>query len=222
MAETLKLDVRPRTVVRKANKQLRREGQVPVHIFGHGVESQAMQAEERNLRQVMRQAGTSGLIQVNVDGSAHNVMVREVQRHPVTGRLVHVDLYQVRMDVKTRVRLPLVFVGEAPGVSLHDGVVLHLMEAINVEALPGDLPHHIEVDISGLEELDQALHVSDMVVPGTVTILDDAEEMVVKIQPPRKVEEEVVTEEAAAEAAGEAPTEAGEGASSSEAAPSEE
>jgi len=222
MAETLKLDVRPRTVVRKANKQLRREGQVPVHIFGHGIESQAMQAEERNLRQVMRQAGTSGLIQVNVDGSAHNVMVREVQRHPVTGRLVHVDLYQVRMDVKTRVRLPLVFVGEAPGVSLHDGVVLHLMEAINVEALPGDLPHHIEVDISGLEELDQALHVSDMVVPGTVTILDDAEEMVVKIQPPRKVEEEVVTEEAAAEAAGEAPTEAGEGASSSEAAPSEE
>src|SRR5581483_10358268 len=101
MADRLTLEVAPRGALRKANKQLRREGEVPVHVFGHGLESQALQANERELRHVLHQAGKTGLIQVKVDGQANNVMVRNVQRHPVTGRLVHVDLYQVRMDVKT-------------------------------------------------------------------------------------------------------------------------
>ncbi|MBV9120237.1 MAG: 50S ribosomal protein L25 [Chloroflexi bacterium] len=199
MAEALKLVVAERTAARKANKQIRREGQVPVHVFGHGMESVGLQAEEKELRGIIRRAGGTGLIQVEVDGKSHNVMVREVQKHPVTGRLTHVDLYRVRMDHKTRARVPLAFVGEAPGVTMHDGVLLHALEALNIEALPGDLPHNLEVDISVLAELDQALHVRDISVPAAVTVLDDPEEVVVKIQPPRRVEEPEVSEEAVEE-----------------------
>jgi len=198
MADTLTLEVAPRSAKGKANKALRRSGSVPVHVFGHGIESQGLQAEEKALRHVVHQAGASGLIDMQVEGKPQKVMVRKVQRHPVNGKLIHVDFYQVRMDTKTRVRLALVFVGEAPGVKLLDGTLLHAVEAINVEALPGDLPHHLEVDISVLEELDQALHIRDLAIPDKLTVLDDPDEMVAKIQPPRKVEEEVVAPEAAA------------------------
>jgi len=214
MADTLTLDAAPRAATGKANKALRRSGYVPVHVFGAGIESKALQAEDRVLRHVIGRAGLTGLIKMDLDGKSENVMVRNVQRHPVTGQLIHVDLYKVRMDVKTKVRLPLVFVGDAPGVSVHDGVLLHSVEALQIEALPGDIPHSIEVDVSVLTELDQALHVRDIVVPGTLTVLDDPETLVVKVQPPRKVEEEVVAEEAeAAEAAAE-----GEAAAAAEAA----
>ncbi|MFI5267962.1 MAG: 50S ribosomal protein L25 [Chloroflexota bacterium] len=207
MADTLTLEVAPRSAKGKANKALRRSGTVPVHVFGNGIESQGLQAEEKALRRVVHQAGASGLIDMQVEGKAQKVMVRKVQRHPVNGKLIHVDFYQVRMDTKTRVRLALVFVGEAPGVKLHDGTLLHAVEAVNVEALPGDLPHHLEVDISVLEELDQALHISDLALPANITVLDDPEELVVKIQPPRKVEEAAVAGEAAAPE-GAAPAEA--------------
>ena len=207
MADTLTLEVAPRSAKGKANKALRRSGSVPVHVFGHGIESQGLQAEEKALRNVVHQAGASGLIDMQVEGKPQKVMVRKVQRHPVNGKLIHVDFYQVRMDTKTRIRLALMFVGDAPGVTMLDGTLLHAVEAINVEALPGDLPHHIEVDVSGLEELDQALHIRDLVIPGNVTVLDDPDELVVKIQPPRKVEEAVAGEEAAPEGA--APAEGG-------------
>ncbi|HEX6513581.1 MAG TPA: 50S ribosomal protein L25 [Chloroflexota bacterium] len=210
MADSLTLGVAPRSATGKANKALRRSGYVPVHVFGHGIESQSMQVEEKELRHVLHQAGSTGLIQLAVDGQRHNVMVRYVQRHPVTSKLIHVDLYQVRMDVKTRVRLPLLFVGEAPGVKVHDGVMIPQVDALNIEALPGDIPHHVEVDVSVLEELDQALHVRDLIVPDSVTVLDDPDELIVKIQPPRKVEEEAVVEEEAAAEEGAAPAEAAE------------
>jgi large subunit ribosomal protein L25 len=180
-----------------------------VHIFGHGIESQGLQAEEKALRHVVQQAGASSLIRMQVDGKDQNVMVRKIQRHPVNGKLIHVDFYQVRMDTKTRVRLALTFVGEAPGVKILDGTLLHAVEVVNVEGLPGDLPHHLEVDVSVLEELDQALHIRDLAVPANLTVLDDPDELVVKIQPPRKVEAEAgAVEEAAPEGA--APAQAAE------------
>lgn len=202
MADRLTLDAAPRETLRKGNKALRREGTVPLHVFGHGVDSQSLQAPERELRHVLRQAGTSALIELTVDGKKDNVMVRHVQRHPVNGRLIHVDLLHVRMDQTIKARIPLVFVGEAEGVTLHDGVLQHLVEAVNVEGLPADLPHNIEVDISGLAELDATLHVRDLVAPGRITIIDDPEELVAKVQPPRKAEEAAApSEEAAAEGA---------------------
>jgi len=201
MADTLTLDAAPRSAVGKANKALRRSGFVPVHVFGHGMESEALQAEEKTLRHVLHQAGGTGLIQMQLEGKSQNVLVRGVQRHPVNGKLIHVDLYRVRMDQKTRVRLPLVFVGESPAVKVLDGMLQHQIEAVQVEALPGDLPHNIEVDISVLEELEQSLFVRDLVVPPNVTVLDNPDDLIAKVQPPRKAEEGLPEEAAAAEGA---------------------
>src|SRR5438034_2756976 len=120
MADSLTLDVAPRSATGKANKALRRSGSIPVHLFGPGIEPHALQAEEKTLRHMVHQAGTTGLIKLVVDGKSENVMIRKVQRHPVSGKLIHVDFLRVRMDVKTRVRLPILFVGEAPGVKVHD------------------------------------------------------------------------------------------------------
>jgi large subunit ribosomal protein L25 len=189
------------------------------------MESKSLQAEEKTLRHVIHQAGSSGLIGLTVDGQDYNVMVRKIQRHPVTGQVIHVDLYRVRMDQKTRIRVPLAFVGDAPGVTIHDGMLLHAIEAVNVEALPADMPHHIEVDVSVLADLDQALHIRDLTVPANVAVLDDPDELIVKIQPPRKVEEELAPAEEAAPQA--APVEAAAEASaeaqpSAEAAPAAE
>src|SRR5207302_7347231 len=140
----------------------------------------------------------TGLIKISLDGQPQNVMIRHVQRHPVSGKLIHVDLYRVRMDQKTKIRLPLHLVGEAPGVTVLDGVLLHAMDAVNIEALPGDVPHHIEVDISVLADLDQTIYVRDLPVPAGVTVLDDPDGLVLKVQPPRKVEvEEVAVAEGA-------------------------
>src|SRR5712692_1058346 len=194
MADSQTLDVAPRSAKGKANKALRRSGFVPVHVYGPGIEPQAVQAEEKTLRNVIHQAGTTGLIKLGVDGKSENVMIRKVQRHPVSGKVLHVDFLRVRMDVKTRVRLPIQFVGEAPGVKVHDGV----------------LPHHVEIDVSVLEELDQSLHVRDLVIPDKLTVLDDLDELIVKVQPPRKIEEEAVAEEEEAAAEGAAPAEEGE------------
>jgi large subunit ribosomal protein L25 len=204
MADTLTLEAAPRSAAGKHNKALRRSGQIPVHVFGHGIESLALQAPEHELRHVLHQAGGTALIKMQLEGKSQNVMVRKVQRHPVNGKLIHVDLYQVRMDVKTKIRLPIQLVGDAPGVTDLDGVLLHGMDALNIEALPGDIPHHVDVDISVLKELDQTLYVRDLQVPDNLVVLDDPDTLVVKVQPPRRVEAAAEGAEAAAEGA--APT----------------
>ena len=214
MADLLTLETAARTATGKSNKALRRSGQVPLHVFGHGIESQNLEADEIALTKILHKAGSSGLIKLQVGGKAQNVLVRKVQRHPVNHRLIHVDLYQVQMDQKTRVRLPLVFVGDAPAVKMLDGMVQHHLDALNVEALPGDLPHNIEVDLSGLTELDQSLFVRDIRISDKLRVLEEPDELVVKVQATR-----VSAEEAPTPAEGEAPaapsTEAQGGASES-------
>ncbi|MHB8620951.1 MAG: 50S ribosomal protein L25 [Chloroflexota bacterium] len=185
MTNVLELEVAPRTAAGKANKALRRQGQVPVHVIGHGVNSMPLQADEKLLRRTLERAGGSSLVKLSGVGDARTVLVRAVQRHPVTGALIHVDFYQVRMDEKTVIQLPLAFVGEAPAVKTLGGTLMHAIEAVHLEALPGDLPRHIEVDLGVLVELEQAIHIKDLPIPVKARLLNDPEELVVKVMPPK-------------------------------------
>jgi large subunit ribosomal protein L25 len=144
------------------------------------------------------------------DAASHaNVIIRDVQRNPMTGEPVHVDFYQVRMTEKLKAEVPLVFVGEAPASKLKNVSLLHAMNTLQIEALPDDLPHNIEVDISSLAVPEQALHVKDIKVSDKITILTDADQMIIKVSEVRKVVEEVAPtaaegeEAAAAEEGGE-------------------
>ncbi|KPJ52218.1 MAG: hypothetical protein AMJ37_03355, partial [Dehalococcoidia bacterium DG_18] len=147
------------------------------------------------------------------------VMVRDIQRDPLNDALLHVGFFQVEMTHRVRAEVPLLFLGEAPAAKTSRAMLIQNLTVLQVEALPADLPRNIEVDLSGLEELDQAIHVRDLPVDKAVEVLTDADQVVVHVMEIRAEVEEVVEEvEAEAVEAEEAPSEEGEGKAESEAA----
>src|SRR3990172_2863685 len=209
------LSVEPRQVAGKKVKQLRRAGVLPANIYGHGLSSVAVQVSMEELEKTLRAAAANEVIDVKVAGErgARPVVVHHIQRHALTSSPLHADFYQVSLREKMRADVPLVVVGRSEAVETYSGVLVSGIEALHVEALPLDIPARIEVDITPLAELESAIHVRDLIVPGNVAVLTDPGVVVVKVASPRVVEEEEVAAAAPAEgeeAAAEAPAEAGE------------
>jgi large subunit ribosomal protein L25 len=199
----MELATQPRTVLGKKVKALRRQGIVPVHVFGPGSPSESLQASTVEVQQVLRTTGSTSMFKL-VTGTgragSYDVMIRDVQRDPVTGALLHVDLYRVNLSVSVTVDLPVVLVGLSPAVDNHLGTLVHGINVLHIEGLPGDLPPSIEVDTSILTEPHQAIHARDIELPKGITLLSDPDQLIVNVVPPRGAEE-VVTE-----AEGEVPT----------------
>jgi large subunit ribosomal protein L25 len=208
--DKIELAVANREVLGKRVRHLRRQGITPVHLFGHGIKSLALQCETDELERVLSRAGHTGLVSLKIghEKRSRSVVIREFDRDWRKGQLLHVDLYQVRMGEKIKLEVPIALVGEAPALEFKAHVLDHELETLNVECLPAKIPSSIEVDISSLIEADQAIRVKDVIVDKDVTILNDPDLVVVKIsyRHVEKIEEEaveVVEEEAVAE--GEAP-----------------
>lgn len=180
MAE-LELKSSPRTVVGKEVKALRRNGVTPLVMYGSNVDALALQADSKELARVLRQAGGSRLITVDTGSGSQQALAREVQREPITGQILHVDLYAVSMTEAINVEVPLVLDGKSPAVDRGEGVLVTGLGLVEIEALPGDLIDNIHVDLSGLNKVGDALHVKDLQVPTTIKILTDPEEMVARI-----------------------------------------
>ena len=206
----LTLQAQLRTITGKKVRQLRRQGLVPANIYGRGVESTPIQLDLRHLRQALLTAGTSTVIDVHVttadgseDGKTHPVLIEKVSRHPGTGQVLHVDLHQVDLNRPVHTAVPLVLAGESPAVKL-GGVLMHAVDSLEVEALPRALPHSIEVDISGLAELDTQITAGEVSLPPGVKLISDPETVIAHVVA-SKLEQEVAAEaaEAAAEAAAE-------------------
>lgn len=193
-----------RDILGKRVKHLRRQGITPVHLFGHGIKSLALQCDNRELEGVLGHAGQTALISLKVDQEKkpRTVVVREFDRDWRKGQLLHVDFYQVRMTEKLKLEVPIVLVGEAPALKSKASMLEHELETLTVECLPGKIPANIEVDVGSLTEPDQAIRVKDLVLDKDVAVLNDPELVVVKIgwHHVEKLEEEAV--EAAAEVAG--------------------
>jgi large subunit ribosomal protein L25 len=211
------LRAQPRVVRGKKVRFLRREGLVPASLYGPGVAPAALQLPARELDHALRQMTTTTLAALEIDGEpTRQVLVREVQRHPVNERTLHVDFFAMPMDVTIRADVPVHFIGEAPAVTTLGGTLVRSAETVQVEALPTDLPQRFEVDLSGLTEFHHAIHASDLDLPRGVTLLTPGETALVTVLPAR-VEAEVAAEAAAeappaAESAGPAgPSPAGEG-----------
>jgi len=167
MAKQTALAVSPRELTGKATKRLRAQGILPATIFGQGTPSQTIQVSARDFEQLRTGHHTSGVIVLNIAGTQQPQMtlVRHVQRDPVTEKILHIDF--LRIDLKERVtaRLPLHFEGAAPGVRVEGGVLLHLLEALEVECAVGDIIPFLAVDISALEKIDALLHAKDIKLP---------------------------------------------------------
>ncbi|MBA7520226.1 General stress protein CTC [subsurface metagenome] len=199
--EQIELQATTREMFGKKVRFLRRQGVIPIHLFGHNVESVALQCDAAQLQRVLAQAGKTRLINLKLDRAKRprNVVVREVQRDLRTGGLLHVDFYQLRMAEKIKVDVPIVLVGEAPALKSKENTLSQELNSLTVECLPKQIPANVGVDLSPLTEAGQAIRVKDLVLDEEVTILSNPEVLVVKVnlRPREKVVEEVVAEEAA-------------------------
>jgi len=201
--DEIELKVTKRDILGKKVRFLRRQGITPVHLFGHGIESQALQCDTARLQQVLAEAGKTKLINFKIDGEkkARSVIVREVEIEMPRRGLVHVDFYQVRKAEEMKVEVPVVLVGEAPALKSRENTLLQELDTLSVECLPTKIPASVELDISSLTEADEVLRVKDIELEKGVTVLNDPEVVVAKISA-RRVEEVV---EEAVEAPEEAP-----------------
>jgi large subunit ribosomal protein L25 len=200
-------------VLGKKVKALRRAGVTPANIYGHNVDSVAIQVPTEDLKHVIKTAGRNEIVYLRLDGDEPRpTFVRDIQHHPVADRILHVDFFQISLKEKVRMDVPIHLLGVPPAVDTYGGILVHGLDHISVEALPTDVPSAIEIDVSVLAEIDQAVHVSDLVIPEDVTLLTDPEQVVAKVSPPAvEIVEEVEEEEAAegeeGEEAAEAPAE---------------
>lgn len=210
----IELKVASREILGKRVKHLRRQGITPVHVFGHGIESLALQCDTKELERVLSRAGQTRLIDLKLakEKKPRTVVVREFDRDWRRGELVHVDFYQVKMEEKIRLEIPVVLIGEAPALKAKTNMLDHALGTLTVECLPAKIPGSIEVDISSLTELDQAIRVKDITLDKDITVLNNPDLVVAKIslRPVEKVEEKVVEEVVEAEAKAEVAEEAAE------------
>lgn len=171
----LTLSANSRSVTGRKVRRLRPEGIIPVVIYGGGDPPRNAQVEDAEFERVLRDGGNSQLVKVDLEGEDINVLVREIQRHPVRHNLLHADFYTVNMSETQQVSVPLVTVG-AVTVSA-DLVMVQSMDSVEIEALPADIPAAIEVDVSRLETPESPpITVADLPTIAGVSYISDADE----------------------------------------------
>lgn len=203
------LQVAERTTLGKQVKQLRRKGIIPANLYGRHLPSQALQLDLYTFDRFLAGHRATQVVDLQLGngkkGEVFNALIRHIARQPRSGKILHVDFLRVSMSEPVTVRVPVTVKGTAPAVTVEGGVLLHLLDTLEVESLPGDIPEALEADISNLANIDDMLYVRDIALPRGVTLLSDAEEPVIKVVAPRAVlAEEAATaaaEAAAAEAA---------------------
>lgn len=180
----------------KKTAVLKHQGRIPAVVYGPGVKNVAIDIDEKEFKKVFHKAGESSLIELAVEGEKEKkpVLVHEIQKDPVSDRIIHIDFFQASLKEEVEVAVPLVFEGVALAEKDLGGTVVKNMLEIEVKALPQNLPHEIKVDISSLNTFEDHILVKDLVLPKDVTVLKKPEEIVVAVLPPQKVEEELAKE----------------------------
>ena len=198
MAEKFELAAQHRNTVGSGIKALRRSGKVPGVVYGHNIASSSIQLDTRDLGNVLRKVGRNSLITLDIDGSQRMVLRREVQRDPVTRALLHIAFYEVSMTEKITASVRILIIGEtvSPDLKSGAGVLLQERSSIEIECLPSDLFDTITIDVTKFK-IGDVVRLKDLAIPSGVTVLESADEEIVRIQ--RFVEAKV--EEGGAESA---------------------
>jgi large subunit ribosomal protein L25 len=211
----LQLKASVRDLLGKRSRRLYGQGKLAAVVYGHNAKPTPLVLDRLEFQKVFVKSGRTHLVDLVVDGDkAEKVLVREIQTHPRRLGPIHVDFYQVNLEEKITVEVPVHLVGESAAVKRGDADILQPLHTLRVECLPSDIPEAFEVDLTPLEEIESELRISDLKVPKGVTVLIDPEELVVKIIKKRemKIEEEVPAVEAAVGVEGEAAAEGEAGA----------
>lgn len=199
--EKIELQAQKREQIGKSLNSLRREGFLPSVVYGHNFETVPVQVKYADFEKVFKKAGESTLINLKLGDKEEPVVIKDIQKNPVTGRIIHTDFYKVSLIEKIKANVPVVFVGESEAVKA-GGILVKNINEFEVEALPGDLPHEITVDISVLNNMGDHIFVRDLLIfPGEgsreagiasdkVKIMANPDEMVALVQEPRPEEVE--------------------------------
>ncbi|MBN1485168.1 MAG: 50S ribosomal protein L25 [Chloroflexia bacterium] len=186
------LNAQIREILGKKVRGLRREGWVPGNLYGRGVESTAVKMLYGDIDDVYKEAGTSQMIRVQLEGKEKTLpaFIREVQRDVISQDLLHVDLELVDLLRAVSAQIPIHLIGQAPVVEDNRGVLTQSAETVELEGLPAELPHFIEVDVSVLTSVEHSIYASDLEIPEGIEILTGPETVIVYITPLREEEEE--------------------------------
>lgn len=186
----IQLKSRKREEIGKRIGELRSQGLVPAVLYGNKIDNQNLWIGYDDFKKVFTESGESTLIEFEIEGAGKtNVLIHDVQRDPVTGKIIHVDLFQINMLERIDTEVALHFVGESPAVREMGGILIKSADVLPISCMPGDLPSHLEVDISLIGDFDTHLKVSDIKVSDKVKIEADPEMVVALVKPPRTEDE---------------------------------
>ncbi len=180
------ISAKPRVILGRQNKTLRKSGTMPAVLYGAKTKSLPLQVNQRDFEKIFRQAGENTLINLEVEGEGvHKVLIHDVAKHFMKNEPIHVDFYEVDLSKKIHATVPLHFVGTSVAVKELGGILIKSLNQIQVEALPTDLPQFLEVTIEKLSTFEDLIRVAEIPVNEKIRILDDPEAVIVSVQPPR-------------------------------------
>jgi large subunit ribosomal protein L25 len=204
--KSVALNAYPRTLARRAGaKQLRSAGRIPAIIYGGQTQPQSLEVDAREFSDLVKNAASENLLldlAVKEDARPKRLaLLQEVQHHPLSGKVLHVDLHEVAEDEKVTIAVPVETVGEAEGVKSDGGVLEHVLFKVKARGLPKDLPEVLLVDVSHLK-IGEAVHLGEIKTPAGVELVGDKAVPVIAVSAPRTEEEEAAAAGEGAAAAG--------------------
>lgn len=185
----LELKAEVRTILGKKVNAIRKTGFTPAILYGHGKKPVSVTVNTRDFEKIFKEAGETTLFALNLEDKKHNVFIHDFARDPLSGKIIHVDFFEVRMDERIKTKVPFVFVGESQAVKADGGVLVRAMQEVEVEALPQDLPKEIAVNISSLKTFEDKIQVKDLVLTGNIKVLAHLDETIALVAPPRSEKE---------------------------------
>lgn len=174
----------------RKSQALRLGGKIPGVLYGPKEPTTPIAIERNAFEKAWKEAGESTVIELSVGGEVKDVLIQDVEVNPLRGEALHVDFYAIEKGKKVEVEVPLEFVGESPAEKTLGGTLIKVLHEIQIEAMPKDLPHQIEVDISVITELETPIHISDLKMPSGVTCLNEPDEVVATVAEAKEIVEE--------------------------------
>lgn len=192
-------------------KKVDRDGKIPAVVYGAKIKNYSIEVFEKDFFDIYKEAGESSLIDLVISNGGKSesptVLIHELERDPVSGKLLHIDFLAVNMDKPVKVEVHLNYIGESKAIMEEGGILVQSLTSIEIESLPGDLPKTLEIDISRLTKIGASLKVSDLEIKHNLKVLTDQDQIVASIVKPRITDEsasEVEKEEGEEEKEGEA------------------
>ena len=188
MTNAITLKATIRTEIGKKAKKLRSQDLIPAVMYGNKIAAENISVNYNEFKKIYSKAGESALVSLEVEGKKLNVLIHDIQLAPMSGRVSHIDFFQVNMKEEVETEIPLEFVGEAPAVKALGGVLVKNMDAIAVKCLPADLPEKYEIDLSALATFDDVIAVKDLKISDKVEIMLDENTVIAMVSEPRSEE----------------------------------